>query len=366
MTISISKTLVREQSNVHEDDIHGLIRLKSGAIVSGSKDTTTKVWGKTSLELSQTCLSSYRRDYTRWITALAPLYQEEGWVQGTRNGQLSVWRQDEKQNYYQFAYQFTWLDTATHKSKQRNSTRINCIYTGAKGVVILGLPTALQVWKYESQSSAKRSLQYVTSIAVAVNDWVYAVLPLKKKRCALAVGDELQVWKFEDEKSPSLQKQWKFTIPASGFASGQRRAYISSLAKVDGHSVIATVFGGQVKVFDMSRGEASWSTHEHFGRVWQAVSLDIGHTKIWATGADDRTVKLWDIREQKSIATLDGHCGRVSCLLPMSNQQLLAASCPRQTRNSSTLGTFSLWDLRASLDPVEEGLEENLLALNMC
>jgi len=65
-----------------------------------------------------------------------------------------------------------------------------------------------------------------------------------------------------------------------------------------------------------------------------------------ASSADDKTIKLWDLRQRASIATLRDNIGRVSCLLKINEEQFISASCPDDISQSSQRANIDFWPLK--------------------
>merc|ERR1712023_37247 len=63
---------------------------------------------------------------------------------------------------------------------------------------------------------------------------------------------------------------------------------------------------------------------------------------ILAGGTDDNTVQVWDIKDQVTVATLQGHEGEIEALSFSENGYYLASA--------SRDGTVKLWDLRKPLN----------------
>merc|ERR1719487_2649840 len=63
---------------------------------------------------------------------------------------------------------------------------------------------------------------------------------------------------------------------------------------------------------------------------------------IMAGGTKEKTVAVWDVKDQVTVATLSGHEGEVTALSFSENGYYLASA--------STDGTVKLWDLRKPLN----------------
>jgi WD40 repeat protein len=103
------------------------------------------------------------------------------------------------------------------------------------------------------------------------------------------------------------------------------------------------LFSGHVKVLDAQSSVVIASYREHEGRVWTICKIT---SDLFASGADDGYLKIWDIRQPKSSHSLGKHSGRVSCTLLQNENTILAASCPNDPHNSKEKASFTQWDLR--------------------
>jgi WD40 repeat protein len=82
---------------------------------------------------------------------------------------------------------------------------------------------------------------------------------------------------------------------------------------------------------------------EHQGRVWSVINLK---DTLFASSADDKTIKIWDSRKEHSIFTLKGNPGRVSSMLRIDENTFISGSCPDNIEDSSEKACIRFWDMR--------------------
>jgi WD40 repeat protein len=111
-------------------------------------------------------------------------------------------------------------------------------------------------------------------------------------------------------------------------------------------------FGGITKVIDVQRegavvhqGQEHKTGLQNYERVWQAQPVP-GNPNEYASCADDGLVKLWDIRQPKSVRTIAGHPGRVSSMGFFSPHHVVVGSCPDDPHASPTKAELCFYDLR--------------------
>lgn len=328
--------------NVHQDDIHGLLK-RADCFYSGSKDGTIARWDLECKKVKDVTPFE-RRDYTRWVTALSTC-GPDSYVAGFRNGELDLYNdRDELVETIQYMPEgksqgrHGFSKANGYVCKDRNQLRITCLtdysQDGEK-TFFVGAPSAFELIDFKSQSVLAHQ-------KIHANDWVYCITPLAQKRLSIVVGATLEVWK---PKSDAIGWDADTTLireaPGPG---GHQRPLISCVLPLDNSSRLAfTDFVGAVKVVDIQSGKLVRSFLEHEGRVWSVVELSCG---VLASGADDRKVKIWDARMDKSALTFQHHPGRVSQLLLRKESSFIAASCPDNIKNSAFKAEFTIRDLR--------------------
>lgn len=322
--------------NAHADDIHGMIKLPTGEVVTGSKDASMKIWdgnGEVVKAISEV------QGYKYWITALESM-SDGTWISGTRDGFISQW---DPQGNELSTWQYKPSQNVRQGTvcKQRNKTRINCLtqalgYKDNDAHVFTGTPRYVQLWSLNK----KRLVWFEQAHA---NDWVYCIDPLTPNKMLVVIGSNLEAWSLEKD---NIQKDSLVLETRSPNASkGGSRPHIASIARLesDPSQLAAASFDGSVKVVDYQKGECVRTYSEHKDRAWCIANVD---STSFASGADDKTIKIWDQRQAKSVRTIGGHPGRVSTLLKYHDGVILAGSCADDPHGSTEKGQIYRWDLR--------------------
>jgi hypothetical protein len=162
----------------------------------------------------------------------------------------------------------------------------------------------------------------------------------------------------EDEKSlegfmPVIRGKSRAARPYSAVSSApgpkteKQRPYISSVLSCLNPSHLAlSFFGGLNQILDVETKSVIHQGFEHSERVWQAVPLP-GSDAHYATCADDKTIKIWDVRAgMASVMTYRGHPGRVSALAFLDENKLVAGTCADNPWTDPEKGQFWFYDLR--------------------
>lgn len=331
---------LRVVQNVHQDDIHNIIRLDDGCFITGSKDRCLKKWDLQGA-LVRVVQDAQHPDYRRWTTALARLNSTH-WISGTRDGQVQLWNNEGDH-----------LGTLPTKHapfpqnlncKQRNVHRVNCLASfeekSGLPLFLVGWATQFSIHNYR-RGGQRNQFEYTSD-----HDWVYCLHPLSKREMLVVTGCQLDLWRCQEHHP------YGWTRSSVLIAEGERRKqrpFISAISPLQGqpdHFSVA-VFDGSVRVVDIQTGTTTFRGDEHVGRVWTVPSVR-DHT--FASCADDGLIKLWDVRVgANAVATVRDNekvSARVSVLLPLPPHQLLSGSCPDRVRESAEKAQFTFWDLR--------------------
>ncbi len=326
---------IRRIENAHQDDIHGFLALSPECFVSGSKDTSIKMWdhqGSQKNDLRPKSLSGF--SYKYWVTALGTL-ESGNWASGSRDGYINLWDAQGKE-----LTEFQYVAKDPSIAKQRNLSRINCIAAKAHGGFYVGTPKYVHV--YDEQTGLVKSYQ------AHANDWVYCIEELTPEQLIVVIGSSLQHWQMDWEPKP--QKTDLIQETKNNWL-GNQRPHISCITRLDHRPnyLLAALFNATVLCIDISReGKLLNEFCEHkpikdHSRVWSVIQLK---GDLFASSADDGMIKIWDVHQKKSVATLGNNPGRVSSLLKLSDNVFISGSCPDNFSSGQTRASITFWDIR--------------------
>lgn len=331
---------VKVITNVHQDDIHGIIKLADQTFITGSKDGSLKKWDLNG-DLIQVISNPGHIDYRNWITALAPL-NEESWLSGTRNGNTYLWN-NKGECIADLKTRHGPYPATNLRCKQRNVHRVNCLASfnfSNSGLFLMGWPTQFSI--HSAETSKRLSYTYTSE-----TDWVYAIHPLSRNSLLVVTGCNFENWQIENSARNSSRWQCKASLVKN--EQVYPRPFISAatpLQNADNLYGIA-VFDGSVRVIDIQTQETVFRKTEHQKRVWTIENIT---RSCFASCADDGFIKFWDIRCAKSLFTkLDNTTtsARVSILMLLKDNLLLSGSCPDDVRRARSKAQFSFWDTRS-------------------
>lgn len=324
--------------DVHQDDIHAIVKLSDQTFITGSKDGSLKKWGLDG-KLIKTVFDSGGIDYKKWVTSIASL-NDQSWISGSRDRSVMLWN-NKGDSVKKLYIKHAPFPKVLPKCKDRNIHRVNCLSSFEKqsGEKLFFAGWATQFTLHDHTS---KRLKYAHT---SDNDWVYVIQPLSESSLLVVTGCRLDLWKFVPES-----ENWE--LNAALIEEGKRqktRPYISAITPLKdqpSHYGVA-VFDGSVRVYDLEAQKTTFHGKEHKNRVWAIENLS---THCFASCADDGYIKLWDRRQgPKSTFTVKDNpkvSARVSILLNLENNQLLSGSCPDKVKQSATKAQFSFWDIR--------------------
>lgn len=304
----------------HADDIHTFISLSDRTFVSGSKDNCLYKWSYEGARVSIVDeVEPTQQDERNWVTAAAVI-NDRYWVSGQRNGRMSLWKTEGE--YVRDLF-LKLPKLGSHVSSVHNARRINCLAAGldpSRPSVFIGFPTMFDEFNFiEGRTES--------STRVHANDWVFSIHPLTPERLLVVTGTTVDVWAKTDRLRwghlenliPEGPRQPLLT--PDGVRKWQRQ-FISTITPLQplGNLFALALFGGFVKVFDLESKRVIRSWQEHEKRVWVVEKV---RDHLFASGAEDRTIKLWDVRQDRSVRTVARDV-EVMSMLALTDHRLVA------------------------------------------
>lgn len=331
----------------HDDDIHSL-NIWGSYCITGSKDTSVKLLNLT--DMYQEIICSYKIydginikfSYEKWVTAM-DIANDGFIIAGYRDGNFfSKSLEDHTSSSVKNISDMLMTDEdgrlAFHKI--RNNFRITALkfFNQVNPFFLFGTPG--NVFYFDL-----RRKNFMHSLALNTKEWVYGFLAISQDKTLAIQGCnviELSVSDTEmrQNTNPLIREHPKI---------GAQRQFASSIYKFpEQNSLISlSFFGGKNRVYDIEANDMKRPVHygdEHNGRVWHSLP---NTPNTYLTCADDGCVKLWDIRKSKSVITISGHDGRVSCIDTISDTEFITGSCADDNRQlGSNKGVISLYDLK--------------------
>ncbi|HYV38869.1 MAG TPA: protein kinase [Gemmataceae bacterium] len=122
----------------------------------------------------------------------------------------------------------------------------------------------------------------------------------------------------------------EIAVPLTGHLAKVRQVVYSP----DGERLASVSDNGTIKLWDLKKAKAIATLTGHKGQVWQVA---ISPNNRWLASAGvDHTIKLWDAHTGKTLHTLEGHKGEV--------RHIAFSPDGNQLASASTDKTVKLWD----------------------
>lgn len=309
--------------DAHWGDIHALQKLADGTFVSASKDNCLYKWdeGGNCVKIVSEVEPGLQTERS-WITALR-VVNAAYFISGNRDGRVFLWKTGGD-----FVREISLKKPISrdHVSLPYNFQRVNCLAVGmdpCRPSIFVGFPTTFVEYNLIEGKTV--------SVAKAHgNDWVYCIHVLASEKLLTVTGGCVDLWKkeaFQWQQEKKLLAEDKAIIMKIGGKQVRQRVFISSLCLLSSrdNQFGLSLFDGSVRILDVCTHKVINIWKEHTGRVWTLEDLGNG---LFASGGEDRKIKIWDLRTNVSAHAIENHAGGVTALLKFRDHQLLAGTCP--------------------------------------
>lgn len=159
-----------------------------------------------------------------------------------------------------------------------------------------------------------------------------AISPCGKLLTTVDTSGETQLWQVANGKQ---------LLTCKGHTNWVRAVALSPEG-----STLASGSDHAVRLCDAKTGQCLKTLHGHTSQVWSVAFSPEG--KTLASGSNDGTVKLWDVRDGKCLKTLPSHAGGVQSLafspIPLNPPNF--GGLRGTLASGSNDGTIKLWDVR--------------------
>ena len=315
--------LVHVIENAHYGDIHGFIHLSDGTFVSCAKDHSIYKWSREGEKLR--VIDELEPSYSgtrarRWITAISKV-NEAYFATGDRDGSVSLWDTN-GDHVRDIRIRLPW--NTSHVCHQYNKQRVCAIASGVDALrpsILVGYPTLFSEFNFMSSKTE--------SVTVAhKNDWVFCIEPLTPSKILTVTGCTIREWEKENHK----WNERRLVLGERKKHKGQR-PFISSMKPLNAEKTQfgLAVFGGRVEILDTETGSIVKTYREHQKRVWGIEKVS---DHVFASCAEDRTIRFWDDRQRKNIGVINDYSGEVTSMISIDESTLVVGN--NQAVESST------------------------------
>lgn len=274
----------------HEGSVKCMVVLSGGQVVSGSADHTIKVWDT----ITGKCLKTME-DHSLSVNCIAAM-PDGRIVSGSSDCTLKIWSPVNGQ----------CLNTL-----EGHTDIVTCVSMLSDGTIISGsLDGTLIVW----DPSTGKSLANLNGHASAVN-CVFA-LPNGK---AISGSDDSTLHVWDTKTGNSLRTLEGHTDR------------ITCICVLSEDYVVSGSEDKTLRVWKLSTGDCTKELNEHTHAVECVAALKNSHI----VSGSYRSIKIWDIKSEKSQLTMASRSHSVASILSLSNNTVVVGS---------TDGSLRIWD----------------------
>ncbi len=256
-------------------------------LVSGSDDTTIRVWNLSSGD--QICILKHSGISQMAITSLAIASDGQTLISSDAYGRIEVWNLRTSER----------VRVITEGSY---SSAVSSLVIGQDGQTLFsGISFAVKVWDLKTGNhirTIEKHSSSVTSVTFNPDD-----------RTLVSGGRDRTIMVYS---SPIYR------------LIGHQDAVNSLAISRDGQTLVSGSDDTTIKVWDLNGGEEICTFTGHEGAVNSVAISPNGQTV--ASGSDDETITLWNLNTEEEICTLDGHLDGVNAVAFSKDGQILASA----------------------------------------
>ncbi|KAF2074373.1 hypothetical protein CYY_004307 [Polysphondylium violaceum] len=276
---------------------------ESGLLITGSADSTLKVWDMTSTR----CIGTLE-DHSGWVTACETT-SDSKLISGSYDKTLKLWDLNK---------------CIKVKSLRGHKGAISCISNADTNIVISGsYDNTINVWDTRNAKPSITLFGHQQPIMCLVASDAYKVISGSR-------DTNIRIWDIRTSTSISI---------LSGHSD-----WIKCLEWDNADLLLSGSSDGRVKVWSLQTGECVKTLQSHSGSI-NSILL---HSKVendgssapkkFITASSDSTMKVWDSNYGESYNSLEGHTDEVMNVSKFINNLVVSGSFD---------GTVKLWDVDA-------------------
>ena len=246
----------------HTNKIVSLIELNSGKLISGSYDSTLRIWDLNS-EKEEKIIN------TKCKVFCLLEFEKNQILVGTDDYSILLWNIElTKEEYiYNFAGHELWVNSLVKCNEKYFASGSN--------------DTTIKIWDFYNKSCI--------STLKGHNDCVLSLILLKNKNlCSGSADNTVKIWDWKDEVYLSTLK-------------GHEK-WVKSVYELDNEIILSGSDDATIKVWEHFINIKTLKNHTHPVRTFCQINYN-----YFASGSFDCTIKIWEINSWICIQTLVGH-----------------------------------------------------------
>lgn len=249
----------------HKDIVQSMKILKNGQLISGSADTTMRIWG-----LDGACAKH--------------LYNHAGWINSVEelvDGRIACGSNDHIINLWD-AKNCTYTTLSNLEKEHIYADALTQLSSG--GIAFSTWKGAIKIWDIDKDVCLK------TINTDQHKAWISSLIELKALGCLATSSWDgtIMIWDVSQDKSPLVKTFEGHTDCVNAVRQLNDKALVSA---ADDNTII---------VWDISSGASKATLHGHSDRVY---ALLVVNDKI-ISGSRDKTVKIWDSISHSCLVTI--------------------------------------------------------------